>query len=148
MHLNTLKPLAIIRPYSQKIRARITAALRLVGYDIEGAFVLPRGTTDREVLSELSSRPAPRGLLIPFHAQEDAQGNHTDGLSLLLELRRSLPWFVGIPAVMPVSQVGHAGYLLRAKALNAQRLPAYLAVFEPELDDTPALAARLRATGF
>ena len=62
-----------------------------------------------------------------------------EDMSAAMRTLAQLPGFAELPAVMPVSQIGRGGYLLRVSVLKAHGLVSYLAVFEDELADPPAL---------
>lgn len=140
--------LMIVRPYSPAIRARISAVLTRLGYGADTATVFAKGTPDEAILKQLATTPPPGAFLMPFHAHVDTEGNNVDGLALLMKIRARLPAYASIPVVMPVSQVGHAGYLMRLKELGLTSLPHHAAVAERELDDPDTLGKRLKGLGF
>jgi hypothetical protein len=143
-----VKSLVIVRPYLPAIRARISASLARIGYDVTNAIVVPRGTPDDEAISLLGALSAPRALLMPFNAHKDGGGRVSDGLTLMLRIRSELSAFASTHVVMPLSVVGTAGYMLRKSELGVDRLSNHALVQEAELDDGPRLDARLRAAGF
>lgn len=143
-----VKKLAIVRPYHPRIRARISAALERLGYDVPNAFVVPRGTSDDDVVALLRAQPAPQALLMPFNAHKDGAGHVSDGLTLMLRIRAELPGYGATHVVMPLSQVGSAGYLLRKAELGLDRPRNYALVEEADLDDADGLDHKLRAAGF
>jgi len=142
------KQLIIIRPYRAFIRQRIVAVLNQLGYAAEAAVLIPAATPDDVVLSQLETMAVPQALLMPFHAHQDTQGTLVDGLALMLKIRTRFPAWAKTPVVMPVSQVGHAGYLLRVQELKVATFPNHAAVPERELDNPALLADRLRMLGF
>lgn len=146
--MTTSKRLVIVRPYLPRIRARISAALARLGYDVSSAVVIPRGTPDDDAVKQLGALPAPDALLMPFNAHRDGVGHVSDGLTLMLRIRAELPAFATTHVVMPLSQVGSAGYVLRKTQLGVDHPRNYALVEEAELDDTVRLAEKLHAAGF
>lgn len=123
----------VLRPYSQRIRARVETALASVGLSIVDD--VPAGTPDERVLEWLRTRTAPDALLVPFHAHRDQRGELVHGFELVRRFRRELPFYESIPVISPVSDLGLAAAgLLAARDDQRALIENLLLLRESELD--------------
>lgn len=141
-----MRSLHILRPYPSDIRTRVYKVLRTAGYDVDHARVEKTGTPDAQILQTLQMLPPPDGLLIPFNAQHDVEGQVTDGLALLQLIRHKLPPYLEVPALMPVSQVGQAAFQLKLAMLPDQLKMHLFPIPERELEQSGLLSQRLTRT--
>jgi hypothetical protein len=135
-----------IRPYGPNIRTRVFALLERAGVMVAERDVIPKGTSDDDVIEALRTRRA-RVLLAPFHAHRDDQGRNVNGVDTVLRVVSELPNFERVPIIMPVSSSALAAANLRLEAQGSGAIPKSVrdrifVIDEAELDQ-PALLARL-----
>lgn len=142
-----------IRPYGPHIRARVFALLERAGVTVAERDVIPKGTSDDDVIRALRTRRA-RVLLVPFHAHRDDAGRSVNGIDIVLRVVSELPNFERVPIVMPVSSSASAAANLRLRAEDEGAIPKSVrdrifVIDETDLDHPELLtrlADHLRAT--
>lgn len=144
----------IVRPYSGRMRSRVSALLRQAGLPIDDATTIPRGTSDDDAIAQIMAA-RPNVLVVPFNAHRDDHGELLDGLTLCRRLAET-PGAPEAPVLMAVTQMAAANLRLASssgehaeahRALIEQRI---LVLVEDELDDADAAArviAHLRRAG-
>lgn len=135
-----------VRPYGAHIRTRVFALLERAGVTVAERDVIPKGTSDDDVIQALRTRRA-RVLLVPFHAHRDEQGRNVNGIDIVLRIVSELPNFDRVPIIMPISASASAAANLRLEAEDSVAIPKsvrdrILVIDEADLD-RPELLARL-----
>lgn len=139
-----MRHVTVIRPYGLSIRQRVFALLERAGLAVRSADVVPKGTTDEDVIHLLKGRP-PEILLVPFHAHRDGRGEIVNGLDLLERLAGSVP-LERVPVIMPVSAMALPAAHLKLSPSSAQPFDVnlrsnVLLLDESELDHPESVAA-------
>ena len=132
-----------IRPYGVHIRTRVFALLERAGVTVAERDVIPKGTSDDDVIQALRTRRA-RVLLAPFHAHRDDQGRNVNGIDIVLRVVSELPNFERVP-IMPVSSSASAAANLRLEAEGSAAIPKSVrdrlfVIDEADLDEPKLLA--------
>lgn len=134
------KPYALaVRPYGERLRPKVFAFLERMGLEVEAPPQLGASVSNEDVVRYLAGQRADL-LVVPFHVVRGTDGERTNGLELLTQVRQSIRWTNHVPTLMPVSLfVGVAfGYHWRAN-----RLPGVLPLFEGDIG-APATATAFR----
>ena len=111
-----------IRPYGAHIQTRVLALLERAGVMVAERDVIPKGTSDDDVIQALRTRRA-RVLLAPFHAHRDDQGRNVNGIDIVLRVANELPSFERVPIIMPVSSSASAAAKIRLEAEGSGAIP-------------------------
>jgi hypothetical protein len=112
-----------------------------VSLEVDEDDILPTESSDVQVIHFLGQH-FPHVVLLPFHAQRAQDGEMMDGLSTLRKIEKSLPRYVKIPIVMPVSNMGLAAVnlmLTRKPKLSDARILLIREVDLPEMKTVPLL---------
>ena len=140
-----MRRVTAVRPYDSRIRRRVFAVLERAGLVIEESDIVPKGTSDADVLQMLRDRP-PGILLIPFHAHRDDHGANINGVAFAERLAAVLPSLSEIPILMPASTVALPGAELMLSPFNPRPLSddlrsRILLLDESALDQPETVAA-------
>jgi hypothetical protein len=126
----------VVRPYGQRVRAKVFALLERAGLVLHPEDVIPEGTPDDEAL-RLAASARRRVLLVPFHGHRDTAGHSVDGLVFVRALVAAAP-HRDLRVLMPVSSFGAAAVALAAEKGD---VPACVLVLpEAELESPETLA--------
>ncbi|MDF1562172.1 MAG: hypothetical protein P1V51_03965 [Deltaproteobacteria bacterium] len=137
-----------VRPYENRIRERVFKVLQEAGLTVAVKKAIPPGLSDAEVVERLRYQH-PAVLLIPYHAQTDAEGNSSNGLELAQRIEEQLPRLERVPILMPVSATaiqgvrGMLGFRTRRGPVSVALQRRVLLIDEAELGD-PTLPERIR----
>ena len=130
----------VVRPYGERVRARVFALLSRASLEVVPDDIVPSGTSDADAIARVLASPN-RILLVPFHAHRDASEDTLDGISFVRLLVATAP-NRGFRVIMPVSRFAAAAVSL---ARTAGDMPsAVLLVDEDELAD-PGLVTKVLA---
>lgn len=131
----------VVRPYGERIRARVFSLVDAAGYQISADDLVPQGESDADAAARVFVRGS-RRLVVPYHGHRDREGVPLDGLTFVEHLRKldpSFPWRV----LMPVSRFGAAAVESVRESLDATLLASVLFVSEDDLEQ-PRLVSALR----
>lgn len=138
----------VVRPYGDRIRARVFACLGEAGLQIRPDDIIPTGTSDQECIERVRGT-ANRILLVPFHGHRDSEGQRVTGVEFIAKLDRACDGHFGWRVLMPVSKFAKPAVELMFNQtasdgpLRPELRSAILWMFENELDD-PGLAQRVQ----
>ncbi len=136
----SLARVTVVRPYGQRIRARVFALLEAVGYRVRAEDVIEEGAGDQDAVQRIIALGA-RRLVVPYHGHRDRAGAVLDGLGLLRRLHEAVPTFP-YRVLMPVSRFGAAAVEVARQRLPLELAPAIVFVNEDELGE-PGLVSRV-----
>ena len=138
----------VLRPYGPDIRRQMFETLAVLGIHPTEEYILSADLTDDEVIEQIESKNADV-LLCPFNNLKLHTGEVTNGLRLLQKIYETLPHFVGIPVLMPVSLFSAAVFLGKLSRgtdigpVSEALQQMILVIDESEFDNREALAQRI-----
>jgi hypothetical protein len=129
-----------VRPYGERLRPKVFGFLDHVGLSASAPPELGPAASIAEIVRYLTAHRADL-LVVPFHVLRTADGERTDGLKLLAELRARVRWTAEVLAVMPVSLFARVAF---DAAWRSTPLPGVFPLFESEVEGVATRTAFLR----